>query len=64
MAVHPRGSDVTTDVHVPPPYPRIADMPPPGSARRRLLREFGIRISLTDFTDEELALSGIDPPDV
>ena len=47
---------VGTDGLVPPPYPRIADMPPPGSARRRLLREFGIGIRDSDYTDEELRL--------
>lgn len=47
---------VGTDGLVPPPYPRIADMPPPGNARRRLLREFGIGIRDSDYTDEELHL--------
>ena len=40
-------------------------MPPPGNARRRLLRQFGIRISRSDFTEEELAeraLTGDHPP--
>ncbi|WP_227466790.1 DUF6221 family protein [Nocardioides lijunqiniae] len=40
----------------PPPYSLIATMPPPGNARRRLLRQYGIRISRGDFTDSELAL--------
>lgn len=36
-----------------PAYPRIADLPPPGDARRRILLDAGIRIHLSDFTDEE-----------
>lgn len=44
---------------LPPPYPRIDDLPPPGEARRRSLRQFGIQISRSDFTDEELRLRGI-----
>jgi len=45
--------------HVPPPYPRIADLPPPGNARRRLLRDYGIRIGREDFSNDELTRRGI-----
>ncbi len=43
---------------VPPPYPRIADMPPPGKERRSLLAQFGITIRRRDFTEAELAGDG------
>ena len=50
---------MSTEGLVPPRYHRMADLPPPGNARRRLLRQLGINISRADFTDEELAQRGI-----
>lgn len=52
-------ADTGIGEHVPPPYPRIADLPPPGNPRRRLLREYGIRIRRDDFSNDELARRGI-----
>ena len=49
---------------VPPPYPRIADIPPPGDARRKVLRQFGLSVSSSDFSDQELAHRGIASDDV
>jgi hypothetical protein len=40
------------------PQQRASDLPPPGNARRRILRECGIRSSRLDFTDEEPARRG------
>ena len=55
---------MSIDGLIPRRYDRMADLPPPGNARRRLLRQFGLAISRDDFTDEELAQRGIaiDPP--
>jgi hypothetical protein len=41
------------------PLQRTSDLPPPGNARRRILREFGIGFGPSDFTDEELARRGV-----
>jgi hypothetical protein len=35
------------------------DLPPPGNARRRILRQFGICVRQSDFSDKELAQRGI-----
>lgn len=40
---------------IPPPYPSIAEIPPPGPHRRRVLRAAGISINLEDFSEEERA---------
>jgi hypothetical protein len=44
---------------VPSPHMQVPDLPPPGNARRRLLRQFGIPIGRFDFTDEELVQRGV-----
>jgi hypothetical protein len=36
----------------------IALMPPPGLARRRLMRAAGVNLTIDDFTDEERAVRG------
>jgi hypothetical protein len=43
----------------PVPDRRLADLPPPGNARRRMLREYGLDIRRSDFSEEELAERGI-----
>lgn len=40
---------------VPPAYPTMADMPPPGPARRRILRAAGINLRMSDFSEGERA---------
>lgn len=45
-----------------PPYPLIANMPPPGPARRRALRAAGINLTLADFTAEERQTRGFNGP--
>lgn len=54
-----RHHDEDNEESAPLPYQRVADLPPPGNARRRALRQLGIPISRFDFTDEELARRGI-----
>lgn len=39
---------------VPPEYPYISEIPPPGIERRRLLRQFNIAITQGDYTEDEL----------
>jgi hypothetical protein len=62
--------DATSSIAEADPYPgteelallpqqRGSDLPPPGNARRRILRQFGISFSRSDFTDEELARRGM-----
>jgi hypothetical protein len=51
-----------TERLLPFPHMRVPDLPPPGNARRRLLRKFGIPIGRFDFTDEELAQRGVGDP--
>jgi hypothetical protein len=41
------------------PYQRVADLPPPGNARRRILRLLGISFRESDYTEDELAARGI-----
>lgn len=42
----------------PQEYPEIVDLPAPGPVRRRVLRQAGINLHLTDFTDQERAIRG------
>ncbi len=43
----------------PSPDLRLADLPPPGNARRRMLREYGLDIRRSDFSEDELAQRGV-----
>lgn len=47
---------------VPAAYPLIADMPPPGPARRRRMRAAGLDVSVADFTADERAVRGFPEP--
>jgi hypothetical protein len=52
----PRGGPGADDLV---PGQRGVDLPPPGNARRRILRQYGISFQQSDFTDAELAQRGI-----
>jgi hypothetical protein len=52
-----------SDRLLPLPHMHVPDLPPPGNARRQLLRQFGIPIGRFDFTEEELAQRGNGDPE-